>query len=339
MLSSELEVTMSSNSSNGSASRTSVENDGLIRRLITGMTASEFIAFFLVLFINTWLLSCILSSNTLRSRLRNQLICSVSILYLLEAVFLMTFEIHYYLSFLHRLSWLRGCAIWDYMHNMDMICRIIPDLLIVLLAFVFLAQVLDFDPASKLSPRYLRIGHVTLLVLPWVFASIVSPLALLGIAHIGFPCVYADYKRIHILESVFTIFPLCLAALTIGLAGIFRCTRFGKGNITAHGNMGVQLMGSGPQIDSSLAYGAAWIVSVASEICYQILFFSLGNGYRLGLVYNVVSFCIESYRGVFLPLTFLFLTDIRQRVKVWRPWRRDTGPSGIDLTVAYNREQ
>ncbi|GFR63168.1 hypothetical protein ElyMa_001889200 [Elysia marginata] len=191
------------------------------RTALTILLTCDFIGFFLVLAINGWLLGSILTSVTLRSKLRNQIICGVAVLHLLEDLLITPFDISYWLAYLNRWNTLKGCAIGDYLTTMIVICTVIPDLLLVILASVFLAQVLDFDPASKLRPRYLRIGHIGILAFPWVFAGVITPLTLVGISHKGFPCLYVNWRRYYIVEAVFTVFPLCLASVIIGMPAVF----------------------------------------------------------------------------------------------------------------------
>ena len=56
------------------------------------------------------------------------------------------------------------------------------------------------------------------------------------------------------------------------------------------------------------------------------------------LIFTSTSMAVSASRSALLPLAFLFLRDIRERIKTWRPWRRGAAPTGIDLTVAYHTE-
>ena len=264
------------NDTNGS-SRSYHDPDEL-RQAITILLSSDSVFFVLTAAINTWLLASILTSETLRHKVRNQLICSLAILHLLDAFFINTIDIALWVSYIKGWSWMLNCSLNDYLEVMDLTCGTIRDILIATLASVFLAQVLDFDPISKLDTRRQKIGKFIFLVFPWVFAAIAAPLSLMAIRREGFYCHYADWSRYFILETVYTVVPLCLATGITAAAVTLRCIRFAQGSITAQGNMDVQLRGSGPEIDNSLTYIAAVCVSAVCEISLLVVYFELGSG-------------------------------------------------------------
>ena len=269
-----------SNDSNVSSSRRYTIPDEYIRATIT-LTTFETIFAVTGVLINAWLLTSILTSVTIRSRLRNQIICCIALLHLLEDLLVSSIHIIRYLNFLKQwrlsLFW-RNCQTYNYLWIMNVIFCTAEDVLIVILACVFLAQVLDFDPASKLSSSRLKIGKVALALFPWVFALVAGPPTLVGISRWrNSKCMLVKWREYFIVESVFTVTPLCVAAVVIAVAVLFRCARFGRGSITAQGNMGVHLMGSGREIDSSLAYIGAWLVCAASETLLLVCWFQLKN--------------------------------------------------------------
>ena len=280
------------NDSNASSSRRYRFSDDLIRS-ITTLVVFDSIFTVVGILINAWLLASILTSITLRSRLRNQLICCIASLHIIEDLVVGVFNIvARYLNFLYRWRlWMSlNCQTYHYMSTMNVAVNAAGDAMIVVLACVFLAQVLDFDPASKLSSRRLKIGKIALVLFPLVLALVAGPLTLVGISRWrNSKCMRVKWREYFIVESVFTVTPLCVAAVVIAAAVLFRCTRFGRGSITAQGNMGVHLMGSGREIDSSLAYIGAWLVCVASEICLLILWFELKDRFYRGWV--IVDFC------------------------------------------------
>ena len=267
------------NKTNGS-SRSYHDPDEL-RQAITILLATDSVFFVLTAAINSWLLASILTSETLRHKVRNQLICSLAILNLLDAFFINAVEIILWISFLKG-GMYNKCSLNQYLEVMNLICSAIADILIATLASVFLAQVLDFDPISKLDTRRQKIGKFIFFVFPWVFAGIAAPLSLMAIRAEGFYCHYADWSRYFILETVYTVVPLCLAIMITAAAVTLRCIRFAQGSITAQGIMYAQMRRSGPEIDNSLTYIAAVCVGSVCEITLLVVYFELGSGESRG---------------------------------------------------------
>ena len=156
------------NDSNASSSMRYRFSDDLIRS-ITTLVVFDSIFTVVGILINAWLLASILTSITLRSRLRNQLICCIASLHIIEDLVVGVFNIvARYLNFLYRWRlWMSlNCQTYHYMSTMNVAVNAAGDAMIVVLACVFLAQVLDFDPASKLSSRRLKIGKIALVLFP-----------------------------------------------------------------------------------------------------------------------------------------------------------------------------
>ena len=263
------------NKTNGS-SRSYHDPDELLQA-ITILLATDSVFFVLTAAINSWLLASILTSETLRHKVRNQLICSLAILHLLDAFFINAVEIILWISSLK--GWMYNkCSFNPYLETMNLIFSAIADILIATLASVFLAQVLDFDPISKLEPRRQKIGKFILLAFPWVFAGIAAPLSLNAIKYKRFRCHYADLSRYFILETVYTVVPLCLAIMITAAAVTLRCIRFARDSITAQGIMYAQMRRNGPEIDNSLTYIAAVCVSALCEITLLLVYFEFGSG-------------------------------------------------------------
>ena len=245
----------------------------------TILLSFDSVYFVLTAAINSWLLASILTSETLRHKVRNQLICSLAILHLLDAFFINIIEITLSIGELKIWNWMCNCSLNQYLEVMNLICSAIADILIATLASVFLAQVLDFDPISKLEPRRQKTGKFIFLVFPWVFAAIAAPLTIKAIRAEGYYCHQADWSRYFILETVYTVVPLCLATGITAVAVTLRCIRFFfRDSITAQDIMYVQLSGSGPEIDNSLTYITAVIVSALCEITLLVVYFEAGSG-------------------------------------------------------------
>ena len=271
-----------SNNSNGTSRYYHDPNE--LRTAVTLLIVSDCTFAVLILIINAWLLGSILTSPEMRARLRNQLICSVAILHILDCLMLTSIDIAFWFSYFFRFRIPLNCAFHNYLQVIKVTSSSVSDLQVVLLACTFLAQVLDFDPTAKLGLRRLRIATIAFLLFPWLFSLLVCPLSLIWINSTGYPCIHIGWKQYYIVECVFTITPLCVAAVVIAVAVLFRYTRFGGGSITAQGNMGVHLMGSGREIDSSLAYIGAWLVCVACETFLLVVYFEIKSMILKGLV-------------------------------------------------------
>ncbi|RUS74373.1 hypothetical protein EGW08_017854 [Elysia chlorotica] len=331
---------MSSNISNSTDSTDSTHSISLPQDWITAFKVSivtETIFVVAGVLLNTWIIASILSSKPIRAVFRNQIICAILVVGLVDDLAVSPVFISSTYLILTKMTYL-ACAWETFLDTMRIICSFVQDYLVVALSLVFLAQVLAFDPNSKFSPRKILIGKALVLAFPWAFAIIASPLSLRGISLEGFECVILDARKMYMIESAFTITPLAVAGLVFATAVVIRCVRFNEGRITAQGNMGVQLMGSVPQVDGSLPYIVVWLVCVVCEIMYVVILFRLKFGKSHGIFVYLSLSIMQSARYVCLPLVFLLFTDIRQRVKIWRPWRPNVQESGIDLTVVYNRE-
>ncbi|KAK3800906.1 hypothetical protein RRG08_060253 [Elysia crispata] len=287
--------------------------------------------------INWWLVASIVTSRDLRARLRHQLICSIGILHLFYDIFVSTIVIVILYHFRHQ-EYSFNCHLLTYTIILRITCSIISDLLVVTLASAFLGQVLGIDPASKLRTLQLTVARAALLAFPWVFAGIVGPLSVIRISKKMLGCFTTNELKYHMMEMAFTISPLSVATLIIALVVVLICARFGRGRITAHGDMGVQLiLGSGPEMDNSLAIIGAVLVCAARETCIFVLWVKREDLDVLGSLLKVSELLVESCSCILLPLMFLFLQDLRQRIKVWRPWRPNVQASGINLTEFETR--
>ena len=267
---------MSNTSSNATTKSGRLQLPDRLYNAFTTLVASEMLFVAVGVSINAWLLASILSSQELRVRIRNQFLCCIAIQNIFDDVFIAIPNIAWYFSILNSKP-IVSCPMYMFTKMINVICSITSDFLIVALACVFLAQVLDFKPGSRLKVGQLRVGRVIALTLPWTLAAVAGPLSVWSISYQRRSCSVVNVRKYFILESSFTVFPLCLATAVIAVAVTLRQLRFGHGRLTAQGNMDVQLMGSGPEIDNSSAYIGAILVCAACEVSRLVAYFLIGN--------------------------------------------------------------
>ncbi|GFO45992.1 hypothetical protein PoB_007249700 [Plakobranchus ocellatus] len=299
---------------------------------------ATFAAVLLGLFVNIWLFASIITSREIRVRMRNQIICSILILHLLEIVFMQSITFFKTIDILWVMEWplFKTCYYLDYSLSMSLIETVISDYLIVIVCAIFLAQLLEFDPATRLTPVTLRLGKLAFLSFPWVLGLIAIPVSLELIAVKDYPCVKIDTSKHYVFCVIYTILPICLSIMLISAALLLRWRRFRLGPLTVQNNTGVQQMGLGAEIDNPLAYIAAVAVCVLCEIVSIFIIFEASSGHSRGVYFNTAAQILAQSRLVLLPFVWLFLRDIRERVKTWRIWH-GTGPApGVDLSVTYN---
>uniref|UniRef100_A0A0B7BJK5 G-protein coupled receptors family 1 profile domain-containing protein n=1 Tax=Arion vulgaris TaxID=1028688 RepID=A0A0B7BJK5_9EUPU len=283
--------------------------------------------------INIWFLAAILSSQDMRSRLRNKLICNTIILHLVDGILVMPIATGSYLSGSDY-----NCVLQTALDSIRQIQDFIGNWLLVMLIVVFIAQIQDFNPGIKLTPRAVIVGTIGLLTFPWIVSIIVVPITTHEIYYkvtgIRGSCFPALQDAITIFKYLDTVLPILLAVILLAVAAVLRYRRF------TSGSMQIELINRGPEIDNTFAYVTAVVVSILCDFLQIIVFIGNVNLYRYGLstmfTMYAITFLLADLRVVLMPLTWLLLTDVRQRIKTWRPWYRPA--AGIDLTVTYSKE-
>ncbi|GFO19635.1 hypothetical protein PoB_004614000 [Plakobranchus ocellatus] len=205
----------------------------------------------------------------------------------------------------------------------------------VLIVIIFISHILDLNAEAKLTPQALRVCKGVMNIAPWIVAIIFTIVGVLLLRRSNF-CLSFSSTKYYILEIPCTIIPITLTIVLLVVAFVLRHRRFSRGTITASGNMGVQLLGRGPEIDNTIAYVVAVAVFAICEICNQIYFFDAKNNIYRGVVFDMVSYMVSQSRVVVAVFPWLLLPDIRERIKIWRPWKRQAA-TGIDLTMTYEK--
>ncbi|KAH9498541.1 hypothetical protein Btru_007010 [Bulinus truncatus] len=103
--------------------------------------------------------------------------------------------------------------------------------------------------------------------------------------------------------------------------------------------MQVELVSRGPEVDESSAYVTGVGVSFLCECLFVVLLLELvaNFDYKIQVILSLIAGIMADFRVVFMTLPWLFFSDVRSRMKTWRPWYRPA--AGIDLTVTYSRDQ
>ncbi|BFZ20418.1 hypothetical protein BsWGS_23456 [Bradybaena similaris] len=210
-----------------------------------------------------------------------------------------------------------------------------------MLIAVFLAQTKDFDPTSKLSSGAATVGTIGLLVFPWVASLVIVPVS----THAYWK--YSQYKfydcqslhpdSMSLFRSIDTAAPLVLAVVLVIIAAFFKYRRFHLRNSSR--SMQVELIGRGPEIDNTLFYVVAVAVAIVCDLLQLLVRFNVNFPQRRilhWLIVVIVSGILSEFRVILMPITWLLLPDVRQRIKTWRPWYRPS--PGIDLTLTYTKE-
>ena len=227
--------------------------------------------------INLWFFISIVSSRELRSKLRNQVICSVT-LYQLVKLFLFLLPQDFQVvsrSFPTVPTLFTKCSFVDYMYTFSLADSIIPHYSIAILSFVFLAQVFDYDPTSNIRWTIVRMARFALLLFPWVLGFAAAPPSLVLISHSGYPCLTIDRSKIYALVIAYTFVPIVMSLVVVLTAAVFKCRRFHYQD--------QRLMGRDAQVDSSLTYLAAVVVCIlcgAGEVARCIDFTTRSYNWR-----------------------------------------------------------
>ncbi|GFN93948.1 LOW QUALITY PROTEIN: hypothetical protein PoB_002045400 [Plakobranchus ocellatus] len=219
-------------------------------QVMTWTAALEIIFTVVGTFLNLWLLGSILTSRDLRVRMRNQLICNLSILNLVQTVIKSPAMTSIAIIFLYRIrvSIDVFCQTFSITTVVEFIQSFIGDWLMVFVIIIFIAHILDFDATAKLTPRTVKICKVVMHIAPWIAGIIITFISVVMLTR-WHPCLIIPYEKMYAFEIAYTIIPTILSIVLLVVAFVLRQRRFSRGTSTASGHMGVQLLGRGPEID------------------------------------------------------------------------------------------
>ncbi|BFZ20415.1 hypothetical protein BsWGS_23453 [Bradybaena similaris] len=212
---------------------------------------------------------------------------------------------------------------------------------LVILIAVFLAQIKDFDPTSKLSSGAATLGTIGLLVFPWAASLVIIPVITHEYwkysSYLYYGCLGIHPDSGEVFRSIDTAVPLVLAVVLVIIAAFFKYRRFNLRDSSR--SMRVELIGRGPEIDNTLFYVVAVAVAIVCDLPQLLVRFDVfvpGIRSLHWFITIIVSQIVSEIRVILMPITWLLLPDVRQRIKTWRPWYRPS--PGIDLTMTYTKE-
>lgn len=227
--------------------------------------------------INLWFLAAILSSPEVRSRLRNKIICNSFVLHLLNCAIILPATVDSFYG-----NPFRSCIYYAVIDNLNLMHELVSNWLLVMLIAVFIAQIEDFNPASRLRPRTAIFCTVVLMVFPWIASLVIVPVITHGYRMHGSEsldyCFISPIDSLEVFRSIDTALPILLSILLLIVAALRRRKRFTHRNST--GSIQAELFGCGPEIDRTLPYVAAVIVSTLCDLLRLVLAisrYSFGN--------------------------------------------------------------
>uniref|UniRef100_A0A0B7BJJ9 G-protein coupled receptors family 1 profile domain-containing protein n=2 Tax=Arion vulgaris TaxID=1028688 RepID=A0A0B7BJJ9_9EUPU len=287
--------------------------------------------------LNAWFLVAILRSSQMRSSLRNKIICNSLVLNLAETLIYLPVFLTVYMS---DMSY--TCTLYSVLSNLRLVQDFIGNWLLVMLIIVFIAQIQDFNPRMKLTPRAVTVSTIGLLVFPWISSIVVVSIIIqefyfrFRYARVG--CLYATYGALEVLKSVDTAVPIILAVILLVLSAFLKYRRLHRGHSSE--SIQIELISRDLKIDNTFVYVAAVLVATTCDILQFINYVNRRAFSHYGettwMILILLARFISDARVILMPLPWLLLTDVRQTIKTWRPWYRPA--DGIDLTVTYSKE-
>lgn len=174
--------------------------------------------------LNLWFLVAILRSEELRSWLRNKIICNIFLIHLANSVII--FPLAGIVVGLIVTDQYYSCHLDTSTTKLWIIQDFIANWLLVMLVATFIAQIVNFDPKTKLTPRVTRFCTWGLLVFPWILSFLIVPLTVHGyrrdLLQITSYCVNVELELLNIFRTVDTIVPMCLMVILLIIAAFLK---------------------------------------------------------------------------------------------------------------------
>ncbi|XP_059166800.1 uncharacterized protein LOC131949053 [Physella acuta] len=292
--------------------------------------SSSIIMMILGTLVNIFLVSAILTSPVLRLKLKNRIIAMMCVCFLGEVSLEIARSILEYKE-IHFTDY----HFWNLYINTHVIEDFISLWYVVVLLIIYIAKLYDLDPSRTLSLKFVKLGSAVILVIPLILSATIIPVMIESMN--SHSQDYLSIENMLKLRAVSTITPFIVAIVLTVVAGVIYRRRF------SHGFLGqstcVDLINRGTVVDRPVAYIIATSVCV---VCYAVhIFFTVYLVRIVSLLTEIRLYIVdEVLQDVFtylLPLSWLFLDDLRERIKTWRPWRRTR--QNIHITVSYSKEE
>ncbi|XP_059166795.1 uncharacterized protein LOC131949049 [Physella acuta] len=286
--------------------------------------------------VNIFILTAILTSPSLRLKLRNQIIAIMCVCFLVEVVV----ESSYVTYIINRLDEIMmNCDLKIFSFNIHVLADFIITWYVVALLIIYNAKLNDFDPKRLVNEKTLKIGTGVVLSLPLVLAVITIPPTIHTLMKqnpiSNYRCLLLTIEDYQNLLVASTITPLLSAIVLLVVAIVAYRRRFRLGIFGQPA--GVELMDGGTVVDKPVAYIVAVSLCVVCYSLHVILNFKdLARSFVESLRFFMANEFLENAFTYLLPLSWLCLDDVRERIKTWRPWCRTR--QNVDITVSYNKE-
>ncbi|KAI8794796.1 hypothetical protein BgiBS90_005172 [Biomphalaria glabrata] len=284
-----------------------------------------FVTIVLGTLLNLWLLLAIVTCPEMRSRIRNKLIVSNCVLYLVQCL------VEGPLDVAALSSDTKSCSIFHAVINIMLMLDFVSNYTLLTMVIVFVLQLMDLKLSVWMSELKQLVVTLGVLLIPWVASLLTIPAM---VTTSDKYIIFADCpipRSYLIFRIVNTIVPLMLAAGVSVAAALMKRRRFSAG-LNPSG-MQVELLSPGPEMDEAKTYLVAVAVSFLCDIGVTIMEFDLGiPAVETRIILGFSTVTLETIRPVVMALPWLLFNDIRQRLKTWRPWYRPE--PGIDLTQA-----
>ncbi|CAL1541671.1 unnamed protein product [Lymnaea stagnalis] len=300
--------------------------------------------------LNAWMLLAIVTSPDMRRRMRNKLIASFCIQHLLESLIQLPMNIDGISRFLNGQS--VSCHHISAIFHTYLMQDFISNWTLVIFVAVYMAHVCDYRPQARLPAALPAcraafailnkpvVASSALLASPWILACLIFPPLIFSQSMVKLvsygDCYVETYRGYFIFKSLDNAIPLLLALGLLVTAAVFRRRRL-SGGIAVRGAQ-VELIERGPDVDSWHPYAAAVSVVGVCEVGFTLSFWwSTILDVWIKLTIDVVFIIINWTKVIMMFFPWLLFPDVRDRIKTWRPWRRERGRP--DLTLVFTKEQ
>ncbi|CAL1541675.1 unnamed protein product [Lymnaea stagnalis] len=297
----------------------------LLMTLMQVIDTSDYVALAFGILPNLWILLATLTSQDLRARMRNKIVCSFCVLHLLNCLLFMPMRIE--VTRLRRLYYKINCDFYNFVTLMELLQDFIFNWTLVLLIVVFVARICDFKPYAGLTSLTTTLGTYAILISPWVASLVIIPgvrnslwYSYLKSNNISTTngCIFSTSDTLLVIKSLDTAVPLLISVALMVTAVVLRRRRFTRG---FSGDMEVELIERGPEVDGHFGYTAAVVVSFVCDFATAFMIFDLIEiRMTQRWVYYTVAYVMSQTKVFLTPLPWLLFPDIRERVKTWRPW-------------------
>ncbi|GFO00635.1 hypothetical protein PoB_002714000 [Plakobranchus ocellatus] len=267
--------------------------------------------------LNLWFVIAILTSPFHRVKLRNQLICNLSIFYLAVALVKSPIMLFYSQLLLQDFEWATLCDSLTLSVQLELVSNFIQDWLIFFIVTDYLTTVARFDPSKWLHPRLVNTGKFIIHILPWIASPALYPLLVPLLSQLSW-CITPLPNLVHT-DVLFTMMAPVVASIVITFVAYaltcWRGSRHADSQELEH-----RLITQDGQIDNPLVYVFVMVVSVACEAAFLISVFMIATKTYVKLIFLTAACEVSDARSVLMMLPWLLFPDIRDRLKSWRPW-------------------